>query len=317
MNKGGYMEKNIVLARDFDDNQIQRIKSILTNHELAEKINDQTEIILGWNQPLIDQLDGYIPPSLQWIQSHTAGVDQFPHQALKEAGVTLTNAKGIHKEVIGETVFAILLAYQRQVLYAAQHQNLEELKHSQKIGEILGKTVLIIGTGSIGQYLGQLSKVFGMNTIGINRSGHAVEGMDQVYAVDEIDRALAQADIVINILPLTAATQHFYDLNLFKQMKEQTIFINVGRGESVCEEDLLQAIEQGIISFAGLDVFEEEPLPSDHPFWQEDQILVLPHIAGSREDYLKHVIDIFEKNYQEFIQEGQPKENVVNLQTGY
>lgn len=314
--KGGSMKHNIVLACDFEGEDLDRIKHMVDRHTIQDQLDDQTEIILGWNDDLVKDLEEGVPPSLKWIQSHTAGVDTFPMASLEKAGVCLTNAKGIHKEVIAETVFGMVLAYQRQVLYAATHQSADQLSHPTSVPEVGGMTVAIVGTGSIGQYLGQVAKFFGMHTLGVNRSGRQVDQMDEIYTVDRIADALGRADLVINILPYTQETRYFYDLALFQTMKKGSLFINVGRGESVVEADLLQAIDQGYIAFAGLDVFDQDPLPVDHAFWTHDQVLVLPHIAGSRAHYFKHVLDIFEENYQTFCQGAKPELNLIDLGKG-
>ena len=126
-----------------------------------------------------------------------------------------------------------------------------------------------------------------------------------------------QADIVVNILPATKETYHLFDAQLFSKMKEGTIFINVGRGETVVTEDLLDALNENKIARAALDVFEEEPLAKDHPLWEHENVLITPHIAGQVERQLDYIYPIFIENLQAYLKNGELPVNFVELKEGY
>ena len=156
-----------------------------------------------------------------------------------------------------------------------------------------------------------------MHTIGINRSGRPIDHMDEQYVQTELEEVIHKADIVVNILPLTEETTHLYDENMFEKMKDGVIFINVGRGESVITDDLIAALDQGKVSRAGLDVFEQEPLDENHPLWKHEQVLMTPHIAGQVESYPKHVYPIFKKNLEAFLKGEELPQNQIELSAGY
>src|SRR5699024_12271673 len=169
----------------------------------------------------------------------------------------------------------------------------------------------IVGAGKIGVQLGRVAKAFHMDTIGINRSGRKIENMDEQYTQKELAKIIHKGDIIVNILPLTKETTHLYDETLFSKMKEGVVFINVGRGESVDTSALMDALDHGKVRCAGLDVFEEEPLPENHPLWGYEQVLMTPHIAGRVESYPKHIFPIFMKNFEAYVQDEELPENIV------
>lgn len=179
------------------------------------------------------------------------------------------------------------------------------------------KSVTIIGAGKIGTEVAHIAKAFGMKTTGVNRSGGQIDGFDKVYTNDNLAEAVADADVVINILPLTPETTGLFNLSLFKQFKPGAIFVNVGRGESVVTADLLTALDQELLSFAALDVFEEEPLPAESPVYTHSKILTTPHIAGFMDDYLGTLRPIIEENLQAFIDREELPVSEVDLERKY
>jgi len=205
----------------------------------------------------------------------------------------------------------------RAIVRSAKNQENKEWSHGSNLYELAGKTMLIVGAGKIGVQLGKVAKAFNMHTIGINRSGREIENMDDQYTQKELADVIHKGDIVVNILPLTEETTHLYDEDMFSKMKDGVIFINVGRGESVVTEDLLAALDNGKVSRAGLDVFEQEPLPEDSPLWNHEQVLMTPHIAGQVESYPKYIFPLFMKNFEAFEKGEELPENLVKLNDGY
>jgi len=254
---------------------------------------------------------------VKWIQASSAGVDYLDFPLLKKQGVRVTNASGIHRVGIAESVIAMILFKSRGLLESVQAEQKKQWAPMDQLFELKDQTILIVGTGQIGQELARLSKAFGMHTIGINRSGRPVEHIDKLYTQDSLFEHIEKADIVVNILPLTPQTKHLYNKDFFMKMKQTATFVNVGRGPSVKTDDLIHALKEGWFSYAALDVFEEEPLPSDSPLWKMDNVLVTPHISGVLEDYMGSVFAIFEENLVAFSKNNKLPTNQVNLDTGY
>lgn len=198
------------------------------------------------------------------------------------------------------------------------HQQQVEWKAPAKpLPELHGKTAVIVGVGEIGTETARILKALGMRTIGVRRSGKDVPNVDQMYDMTGLHEALSQGDYVINILPLTDETKHIYDQTAFEQFRSGACFVNVGRGPSVKTEALLNALQNGQVAFAALDVFEEEPLPADHPLWGMDNVLITPHIAGSTEQYADRAVDIFIKNLEAYVAGDTLPLNLVDYSHKY
>ncbi|MBQ2896505.1 MAG: hypothetical protein IJE26_07330, partial [Oscillospiraceae bacterium] len=150
--------------------------------------------------------------------------------------------------------------------------------------ELSGRTACIVGAGSIGQGIARRLKAFDLTVLGVKRNAAPMEHFDRVYPVSEIGAALAEADIVIMTAPLTPETEGMFNFRLFSEMKKKPVFVNVGRGKCVVTEDLVAALEQGEIRFAGLDVYETEPLPADSPLRERDDVVLTCHSAYYGED---------------------------------
>ena len=203
--------------------------------------------------------------SLKWLQSVFTGVDALCASEMRQ-DYLLTNVKEVYGPIMAEYVFAYILSLKRKLI--ENYQNQKESKWRQEpYGMIAGKTIAVLGTGSIGREVAKVACVFGMNVIGFSRSGQAVDGFSQVYNSASLLQEIAQADYVVSALPLTSETRDLLGKDFFTAMKETATFLNVGRGASVVEADLIAALEKGEITNAVLDVFHQEPLPADSPLW--------------------------------------------------
>lgn len=314
------MTKTILILSELHSEQLDNLKEIASDYELIDAINDakpeETEIILGWSNDLLPLIKDE-KSIVKWIQYPFAGVNNLPLELFKEKNILLTNGKGIHQHAVAESAVGLLLGLTRKIAISAQNQLKENWVDSKNLYELYGKTMMIVGAGKIGIHLGQIAKGFGMNTIGINRSGRKIENMDQQYIQDELNEVIHQADIVVNILPATKETHHLFDAALFSKMKNDVVFINVGRGETVNTNDLIESLDRNKILFAGLDVYEEEPLPKGNKLWKHPKVLMTPHIAGRVEDYPKHLYPIFKTNLLSFLESGTVSENQVDFESGY
>ncbi|MFO6423069.1 D-2-hydroxyacid dehydrogenase [Motilimonas sp. KMU-193] len=258
-------------------------------------------------RPLIPQL-----PKLQWLQSTFAGVDALAGAHFPKA-CQVTGVKGIFGPLISEYVFAHLLDYQRQLGQYRQQQQ-QQLWRSHGYHSVQGMTMLIVGSGSIGQHLAQTAKHFGLTTLGVNRSGKQIAGFDLCYPMAQLHSALSQADVVVNTLPLTSETRGLFDTQCFNHMPNHCVFFNVGRGASVNEADLFDALEQRQLAHAVCDVFNTEPLPANSALWHSPYLTITPHIAAVSSP--QQVAQIFLENLQRW-QQNLPLLHQVDLTLGY
>ncbi len=241
---------------------------------------------------------------LRWIMVLSAGIDRLPFAAIKERGILVTNARGIHKVPMAEYAISMLLQVVRQQKQLMKNEAEQTWDRSVRMQELTEKTLVIAGTGAIGQEVARLAKAFRMTVYGISRSGKAVENVDQNVTHDELERVLPEADAVVSVLPSTPETKEFFTFDEFRVMPNRAIFLNMGRGDAVRENDLIKALREKEIAHAVLDVFEEEPLPEGHPFWQMDNVTVTPHISGISPHYQRRALAIFEENLEMFNETG-------------
>lgn len=318
-------KKSILLIQETTTEQLQALKELAPEYELIkgwetdwEDISlESIEIIYGWTGQYSKELVENEKSHLKWAQGKAAGVDFLDLEKLKQKNILLTNGSGIHSVPIAESVFGILLAYARGIQKAVKDQQTKTWDQVDELMELHGKTIMIVGTGKIGVEVGRLAKAFNMKTIGVNRSGRDVEYMDQLIKQPELVDQVKQADIVINILPHTDQTHYFFNQGIFSQMKEGTLFVNVGRGPTVKTDDLIAALDNGQLAFAGLDVFETEPLPEESALWNREDVLITPHITGIAEQFKKRLFAIFEENLKAYLAEEKLPVNLIDYDQQY
>jgi phosphoglycerate dehydrogenase-like enzyme len=183
--------------------------------------------------------------------------------------------------------------------------------------ELKGRTMLILGTGAIGREAARLAQAFGVTTVGVSRSGKPVTHFDENHEIKDLESLLPHADLVVSVLPSTVETKGLFTYNYFKQLPDHSIFLNMGRGDLVKSEDLLKAIQQKEIAHAVLDVFEEEPLPAEHPFWKEESITITPHLSGMSKHYVRRALAIFDENLQIYQSGKDDFINKIDVARGY
>lgn len=165
--------------------------------------------------------------------------------------------------------------------------------------------------------MAQQAATFGLECIGINTSGHPVEGFKETYPLEKLKEILPKATIVVNILPLTDQTKGLFDAKVFEAFDKEALFINVGRGPSVKTSDLIAALDDGQLAFAALDVFEEEPLAKDSPLWEREDVLITSHIAGQTPHFQTKFMDIFLTNLKSYVDKTELEVNEIDLNEGY
>ena len=257
-------------------------------------------------------------PRLKWIHVMSAGLETLPFPKLQDRGILLTNVRGIHAIPMAEYTFAAMLHISRRMGELAQAQREKRWAKRLRVMELWDKTLGIVGVGAIGREIARRAKVFGMYTLGVNTDGRSVEGVDETWAAHDLKKVLARSDFVVVAVPLIPATRRLIDREAIDSMKETAYLINVARGPVVDEAALVEALEQKRIAGAVLDVFDEEPLPEDHPFWTMDNVMVTPHISGLSPMYMTRGVDLFIENLSHYTRgEIEKMQNVIDVTRQY
>lgn len=269
--------------------------------DLAERIGEMDVLVVSglWRNELIERA-----PRLRFIQSISAGVDQYAQQALREQGIRLASAQGVNAGAVAEHAMALMLAMSRQLNLARDNQMRKNWRRmtsdpALREDELSGKTLLIVGLGRIGSRLAMLARAFGMRVIATRRNRpDGTEAADAVAPSEGLGELLPQADVVVLTCPLNPQTERMIDHAAFLAMKRSAVLINVARGRVVDEPALVSALEQNLIAGAALDCFEDEPLPQTSPLWGLENVLVTPHTAGETRRYEDGVIDLLIDNLE-------------------
>jgi phosphoglycerate dehydrogenase-like enzyme len=245
-----------------------------------------------------------IASNLQFIQSISAGLDQYDRDVLRQHNVRLASAAGVNAQAVAQHAMALILALKRQLHTGRDHQSAKLWRGmisdiAAREDQLNGKTLLIVGLGRIGSGLAQLAQAFEMRVIATRRDPSAgTQGAHTVYAHDRLAELLPQADVIALTCPLTAQTENLIDAKAISLMKPSATLINVARGRVVHEEALIEALQAGRLAAAGLDVTREEPLPAASPLWTMPNVLITPHTAGETQRYEDAVIDILIENLE-------------------
>jgi phosphoglycerate dehydrogenase-like enzyme len=275
-----------------------------------------------------------LAPQLRWIQLHSAGAEHVMEGPVAESDVTITTSSGIHATPIAEYVLASMLAHRWRVALWTRCQREGRWPKGRwdlyARPELRDATLGIVGYGSIGREVGRLGQAFGMRILALSRTGgrtdqgYAVSGTgdaegdipERFYAVGELHQMLALCDYVVVALPLTPETTHFIGEAELRAMRPDAYLVNIARGSIVDEAALIRALLEGWIAGAGLDVFEQEPLPPDNPLWEMENVLISPHVAGFTPRYDERAVALFAGNMDRFLA-GQPLLNQVDKRRGY
>ena len=258
-------------------------------------------------------------PKLRWVQFTSAGIDNILETGLFESDVIITNARGIHAVSIGEYVLGTILMFAKKAPLCFLNKQRKQWEKFVPF-ELRGKTLGIIGLGSIGQEIARLAKAFSMRVVATKRSIMKQElstmGVDKVYPRCDLLEMLGKCDFVVLSVPLTKETTKMLGEQELKSMKSNTYLINISRSGVIDEKMLIRALREGWIAGAGLDVFETEPLPPESELWEMPNVIISPHIAGDNEMYNARVVEIFCENLKRYLI-GHPLVNVVDKEKGY
>ena len=243
---------------------------------------------------------------LKWIQSMLSGVDNMINLPSFKEDVLFTSSRGIHGPQMSELAVLLMMLLTRN-FYRIMKDQENHIWERRPAGLLLGKKAGILGVGVIGKEIARKCKEFGMTVYGLTRTKRDMEWVDHSYGKDGLMEVLGEVDYVINLVPLTPDTSHMIGTNQFSGMKPTAFFISLGRGATVNEEALVQALENGEIAGAGLDVFQMEPLPRDHPLWDLKNVIITPHIGGRSDIYSDQILPILEENLRRYLK-GERRE---------
>jgi phosphoglycerate dehydrogenase-like enzyme len=300
------------------------------NEAVPASLWHEAEVAYGfpWELPTVEQA-----PHLRWVHLYSAGADRLLHLPLyTDTSIVFTTSSGVHAITIAEYVLTMVQSwYHRVPLLLELQQKKRWLQHNAYMPEELaGKTIGIVGYGSIGRQVGRLAQAYGMRVLAMqNSSDHRDRGFqfpgvgdpegnipECYYGTDQLHELLGASDVVVIAVPLTPRTRHLFDSAAFQAMKDSAFLVNIARGEVCDEQALIFALRHKQIAGAALDVFEREPLPADLPLWNMANVFVTPHISGLTSQYNERAATIFETNLRRYLA-GEQLYNVVDRARGY
>ncbi|MFB6136526.1 MAG: D-2-hydroxyacid dehydrogenase [Halobacteriaceae archaeon] len=249
---------------------------------------------------------------LSWVHSVQAGVDRFPREEFRDAGVVLTNSTGIHGDAVGETVAGYVLAFARRLHEHVRNQRRREWSQPDWDGAwtVAGERACVVGLGSLGRGITDRLTGLGLDVVGVRRTPTPEPGVDAVYPPSRLAEAVSTARFAVLAVPLTDSTRGMVDAAVFEAMPDDAYLVNVARGGVVDRSDLVAALRDGAIAGAALDVFDAEPLPEDSPLWEMDEVVVSPHCAAFTRDYYRHVAALVRES-SDRIRDGRDPVNRV------
>jgi phosphoglycerate dehydrogenase-like enzyme len=248
---------------------------------------------------------------LKWVQCLATGVDHVLRCPSLKPETLLTSGRGIHGAPMRETIVFLMMGVAREArrLAEAQRAHIWERRYWSLF---CGKTAVIVGVGVIGIATAKLLKAFDMHVVGVTRTPRTIEGFDEIMPTDHLKAAAARADYLINILPATKDNLLLFDRAVFAAMKSSAYYISAGRGQTVDEPALIEALRERRIAGAGLDVFQSEPLPADSPFWDLPNAIILPHLGGYTSEYEQLILPLIVENMRLFLSGRESDmENIV------
>ena len=296
------------------------------HREMLKRTAKGAEIIFGdpetVSQEQVDQAEiilGNLPPemikkakNLEWLQLNSAGYEAYAKEEIMGDRI-LTSCSGAYGQAVSEHMFAMLLAMQKKLHLYRDDQKSHKWGDEGQVTSISDTTVMILGLGGIGKHFARLAHALGAYVIGIKRTyAPCPEYVDELHLQEDIKALLPKADAVVSFLPSSEETKGMFDKELFALMKPGSFFLNGGRGDTVSTEDLYQALKEGRLEGAALDVTDPEPLPPEHPLWDMPQVFITPHVSGGYHlsITLDNVVDICAANLRKYLS-GEKLDHLV------
>jgi phosphoglycerate dehydrogenase-like enzyme len=319
------MKPVLVVQGVSDIDEVPRLEELADQAEIrcASSVDDLrrllpgAEVMLGWNFRAASLREAWSAvDSLRWIHWSGAGVDAALFDELVESDIQFSNARGVFDRPMAEWVLGMIIGFAKRFPETRAFQARAEWNY--RMSEMVaGKRALVVGVGSIGREVGRLLRAVGMDVEGVGRSTRDGDpDFDHVYSTDDLLTRLPLADYVVLITPLTEQTRGLFGVAQFDAMSSRARFLNIGRGALVDEAALLAALQQGGIAGAALDVFVEEPLPPQSPFWTAPNCLVSPHMSGDYAEFETTMADQFIENWHRY-RAGETLMNLVDKRLGF
>ena len=252
-------------------------------------------------------------PSVSWVHVCGSGIDHLPPWDPER--VTVTNSAGFQAEVMAQYALGALLALALR-LPAYVRDTAARRWAPEDIASLAGRTLLVAGLGPNGRAVARLARALGMKILGLRSRPEPMEGIDEVFGPESLHEALARAEAVVLVLPLTGRTRNLMDASAIAAMKPGALLVNMARGGILDEAALAEALSAGRLGGAVLDVFAEEPLPEESPLWGLDKVIVTPHIASVFEGWQRAAAEVFVANLERHLA-GEPLINVIDPARGY
>ena len=309
----------IVLVHPMDDDLESRVNGIVPSAEVVIVDRDTAEGAVADADVIYGLFKSEIirdAPSLKWIQSTGAGVDSTLLTELQGRDVVLTNASGIHGIQVAEHAWALTSALFRGLNVFFRNQ-LEHKWQRAPLVDLHGATAGIVGLGGIGRRYAERARGFEMRILAADiQVGEKPDCVDDFWGIDRLDELLSESDVVFIACPHTPKTDKLIDARALGLMKATAFLVNTARGNIVDQAALIQALEDGEIAGAGLDVFEQEPLPADSPLWDMENVIITTHAGGSSSYRQRRLADFFCQNLDRYLA-GKPLLNEVDRSIGY
>ena len=324
--RAGWQRPKKVLFWNSDPALLPALQAVAPGVELvpakdaaeAAKLAGGVDAVLGFCTPEVLAAG----TKIRWIQVYWAGVERCVSiPALAERNILLTNMQRVAAPVMAEHVLAMMLAFTRgldfYILERSAARWTRELPPPAKLTALEGKTVLVVGLGGIGTEVAKRAYALGMRVVATRASGRdGPPFVSYVGLPDELRKLAGEADFIVNTTPLTPATTGVFDAGFFAAAKQGAYFVNVGRGKSVVQADLVDALKSGRIAGAGLDVTDPEPLPADHPLWKFPNVIITPHVSADSDADQQVRFAILRENLRRYVA-GEKMLSVVDVAKGY
>lgn len=240
--------------------------------------------------------------NLKWVNALSAGIDNYDLDLFRNNHIIFTNSSGMHKIQMAEYAIMSMIMLVRKMSFFMKNQYNKIWDFNINQSEISGKTLGILGLGSIGMQTAKYAGTMGMKVIGINSSGiRKNDFISEAYTLNDLDTVLKNSDFLINLLPSSNETKYLLSSEKIKLMKKTSYFINMGRGDIIKNDTLYDVLKNNIISGAVSDVFDKEPLSSDSPLWNLENLIITPHICGSSDIYMEKALKLFLDNFNNYI----------------
>jgi phosphoglycerate dehydrogenase-like enzyme len=312
----------VLVLSNADDPELRMLDSIphLRINSPADLTDaaKQAEVILHWAGPSDLLRTVFLAcPNVRWVHSRSAGLDKSLFPELVQSPVPLTNGTGVFSQTLGEFALAAILYFAKDFRRMIRNQQAGRWEQFL-VDEIAGQTVGIVGYGDIGRAVASRVRAMGMRVLALKRHPPSSPDpmIEKFFQTDALAEMLALCDYVVVAAPLTAETHHMISTAAFAAMKPSAVIINIGRGPVIDQAALVRALTEGKIKGAGLDVFEQEPIPAGDPIYKLESVLLSPHCADQTKTWLHDAMQFFLEQYQRFCND-EPLENIVEKHLGY